>query len=70
MEKEPKPTIKFGILETAFITIWGVLFSSLTTIILYDSIVVQPMQEEAVERNYAEWKIMNNKNGDTKFTWK
>jgi len=70
MEKEPKITMKFGILETAFITIWGMLISALISTILYESIVVQPMQEEAVERNYAEWKIMNNKNGDTKFTWK
>ena len=70
MEKEPKITMKFGILETAFITIWGMLISALISTILYESIVVQPMQEEAVERNYAEWKIMNNKNGYTKFTWK
>lgn len=71
MEKELKPiTIKFGILETAFITLWGMLISALITSVLYDTIAIQPLQEEAIERNYAEWKVSNNKNGETKFTWK
>jgi hypothetical protein len=70
MEKETKTTIRFGILETALITFWFMLLSSLITLIFNDVIVIQPLQEEAVERNYAEWKVSNNKNGTTKFTWK
>ncbi len=70
MEKETKPTIKFGIFETALIAIWSMLISSLITMVLYDVIILQPLQEEAVERNYAEWKITNNKTGNTKFNWK
>lgn len=73
MENQPKKNeshIVFNLLETAFVTLWGILIGSIVSFVIIYLIVVEPMQEEAIERNYAEWKVVNNKTGETKFTWK
>jgi hypothetical protein len=68
--KKIESGIIFNLLETALITLWGMLIGAFVSITITYLIVIEPMQEEAIERNYAEWKVVDNKTGDTKFTWK
>lgn len=49
-----------------FAFILGGLISLLLSIIL----LVNPIKGEAVEKGYAEWKVVDNNTGETKFVWK
>ena len=46
--------------------ILGGLISLLLTIIF----IVNPIKGEAIEKGYAEWKVVDNNTGETKFVWK
>lgn len=72
MENQNKPKVVFTLstLELLFISIWVGMCFSFITILLMLIVYVEPLQEKAVEKGYAEWVVKNNKNGETQFTWK
>lgn len=72
MEIQSKPNLTFNLstVELLFISLWVGLSFSLISIFLMLIFFIEPMQEKAVEKGYAEWVITNNKNGETKFVWK
>ena len=62
--------MKFDTIELFLVLITGTFIGVLMGTITQDIIIIQPIKVEAIEKGFAEWKIVNNKTGETKFKMK
>jgi hypothetical protein len=52
------------------ISIIAFFLGGMVSLLLSILLMVGPLKGEAVEKGYAEWKVVDNNTGETKFAWK
>lgn len=60
----------FSKMDVALFSIMFFFAGFCFTLTGYELFVTSKLRGEAVEKGYAEWKVINNSIGTTKFTWK
>jgi len=48
----------------------GMIVGVLGLFLYSETNIIMPMKKEAVDRGFASWEVIDNANGQTKFTWK
>lgn len=53
-----------------FISSITFILGTLLSFLMFILLLLNPLKGEAVEKGYAEWKVVDNNTGETKFVWK
>ncbi len=56
--------------DLIIISIIAFMLGGMVSLLLSIFLMLNPIKGEAVEKGYAEWKVVDNNTGETKFVWK
>lgn len=67
---KPMSNLTFPTTDLIIISIIAFFLGGMVSLLLSIFLMVNPLKGEAVEKGYAEWKVVDNNTGETKFVWK
>jgi len=56
--------------EFVLLILVGFFIGIMVSLVASEIIMVQPLKQDAVDKGYAYWLVIDNGTGETKFVWK
>lgn len=63
-------TKSWSTIELIMLMVWSSVLTLCVAMIAAYAYLVSPLKKEAVDRGFAEWKVVDNSSGQTQFVWK